>query len=137
MNHYITMLHEPKFPRVKGLGMTTIFCDIFLLNGNFGKYNNISPWLCSRERDSIWTHCTKHSHISSRITVNEALAHRYLQQYYDPDDEPVAEQPFRFDEEFDDYDRERLRTMIFRATEPQQFIARSNRQTPVVDQPME
>ena len=55
-----------------------------------------------------------------RITVNEALAHPYLRQYYDPEDEPVAELPFRFDEEFDDYDRERLKSMIFEATDPAQ-----------------
>jgi len=57
----------------------------------------------------------------TRITVNDALAHPYLRQYYDPEDEPVAEQPFSFDEEFDDYDRERLRQMIFTATDPVQF----------------
>ena len=51
------------------------------------------------------------------------MAHPYLRQYYDPDDEPVAEQPFRFDEEFDDYDRERLRNMIFQATDPAQFVS--------------
>jgi len=60
----------------------------------------------------------------TRITVNEALAHPYLRQYYDPEDEPVAELPFRFDEEFDDYDRERLKSMIFEATDPAQFINR-------------
>lgn len=64
----------------------------------------------------------------SRITVNEALAHPYLRQYYDPEDEPVAEQPFRFDEEFDDYDRERLRNMIFQATDPSQFANRGGQQ---------
>ena len=57
-----------------------------------------------------------------RITVNEALAHPYLRQYYDPEDEPVAELPFRFDEEFDDYDRERLKSMIFEATDPAQVL---------------
>ena len=56
-----------------------------------------------------------------RITVNEALAHEYLHQYYDPEDEPVSEQPFRFDEEFDNYNRERLRNMIFAATDPSHF----------------
>ena len=30
-----------------------------------------------------------------RILVEEALAHPYLEQYYDPADEPVAEEPFR------------------------------------------
>jgi len=57
----------------------------------------------------------------TRITVNEALAHEYLHQYYDPEDEPVSEQPFRFDEEFDNYNRERLRNMIFTATDPSHF----------------
>ena len=60
--------------------------------------------------------------IFRRITVNEALAHPYLRQYYDPEDEPVAELPFRFDEEFDDYDRERLKSMIFEATDPAQVL---------------
>jgi len=50
------------------------------------------------------------------------LAHPYLRQYYDPEDEPVAELPFRFDEEFDDYDRERLKSMIFEATDPAQVL---------------
>ena len=59
--------------------------------------------------------------ILRRITVNEALAHEYLHQYYDPEDEPVSEQPFRFDEEFDNYNRERLRNMIFTATDPSHF----------------
>ena len=50
------------------------------------------------------------------------MAHPYLRQYYDPEDEPVAELPFRFDEEFDDYDRERLKSMIFEATDPAQVL---------------
>merc|ERR1712123_305126 len=70
---------------------------------------------------------------NSRINVNDALAHPYLRQYYDPEDEPVAEQPFRFDEEFDDYDRERLKQMIFDATEPSQFRIRQQQ----MNQPME
>ena len=37
---------------------------------------------------------------------------------------------FWFDEEFDDYDRERLKQMIFDATEPNQFRNRAQ-------QPME
>lgn len=70
-----------------------------------------------------------------RISVGEALSHPYQAQYHDPGDEPVAEVPFRFDEEFDDYgkqgsshgnqsaffsipDRDRLREMIFEATKP-------------------
>ena len=83
-----------------------------------------------------------------RISVGDALSHAYQAQYHDPGDEPTAEVPFRFDEEFDDYgkrirspksalktgfqtpvsmetllnfaflDRDRLREMIFEATQP-------------------
>ena len=47
-----------------------------------------------------------------RITVEGALAHPYLEQYYDPDDEPVADQPFTFETELDDLPKERLKYMI-------------------------
>jgi mitogen-activated protein kinase 1/3 len=46
---------------------------------------------------------------NNRITVENALAHPYLEQYYDPDDEPVAEKPFTFDQELDDLPREKLK----------------------------
>lgn len=48
-----------------------------------------------------------------RITVEEALAHSYLEQYYDPEDEPVAEKPFTFQAELDDLPKERLKELIF------------------------
>jgi mitogen-activated protein kinase 1/3 len=32
----------------------------------------------------------------NRITVEETLAHPYLEQYYEPADEPVSEEPFGF-----------------------------------------
>merc|ERR1711971_312169 len=38
----------------------------------------------------------------SRLTVEQALAHPYLEAYYDPSDEPVAETPFKFEVEIDD-----------------------------------
>ncbi|KAK6467694.1 mitogen-activated protein kinase 1 [Huso huso] len=44
-----------------------------------------------------------------RITVEEALAHPYLEQYYDPTDEPVAEEPFTFNMELDDLPKEKLK----------------------------
>jgi len=52
-----------------------------------------------------------------RITVEEALAHPYLEQYYDPADEPVAEEPFTFETELDDLPKERLKELIFQETE--------------------
>jgi len=51
-----------------------------------------------------------------RVTVEQALAHPYLEQYYDPQDEPVAEQPFTFDTELDDLPKERLKELIYEAT---------------------
>ncbi|KAH8263102.1 hypothetical protein KR044_004369 [Drosophila immigrans] len=51
-----------------------------------------------------------------RIPVEEALAHPYLEQYYDPGDEPVAEVPFRINMENDDISRDALKSLIFEAT---------------------
>lgn len=51
-----------------------------------------------------------------RIVVEEALAHPYLEQYYDPADEPVAEEPFRFSMELDDLPKETLKQYIFEET---------------------
>ncbi|KAG1652081.1 Mitogen-activated protein kinase 1 [Nymphon striatum] len=51
-----------------------------------------------------------------RITVEEALAHPYLEQYYEPNDEPISEDPFRFEVELDDLPRERLKELIFEET---------------------
>ena len=48
-----------------------------------------------------------------RITVVAALQHPYLQQYYDPEDEPEASEPFDFHMELDDLPKERLKEMIF------------------------
>uniref|UniRef100_A0A672YP21 Mitogen-activated protein kinase n=1 Tax=Sphaeramia orbicularis TaxID=375764 RepID=A0A672YP21_9TELE len=46
----------------------------------------------------------------------EALAHPYLEQYYDPTDEPVAEEPFTFSMELDDLPKEKLKELIFEET---------------------
>lgn len=51
-----------------------------------------------------------------RQTVEELLAHPYLEQYYDPADEPVAEEPFTFEMELDDLPKERLKELIFQET---------------------
>ncbi|VVC33576.1 Protein kinase, ATP binding site,Mitogen-activated protein (MAP) kinase, ERK1/2,Protein kinase [Cinara cedri] len=53
---------------------------------------------------------------NNRITVEQALAHPYLEQYYDPADEPIAEEPFGFVTELDDLPRETLKQMIFAET---------------------
>ena len=50
---------------------------------------------------------------TKRITVEHALAHPYLEQYYDPADEPVAERPFTIKEELDDLPKEELKALIF------------------------
>ena len=37
----------------------------------------------------------------TRMTTEQALAHPYIAEYYDPDDEPVAEKPFSFEVKYD------------------------------------
>ena len=39
-----------------------------------------------------------------RMTAAEALAHPYLAQHHDPDNEPVAQESFSFDMDFEDRD---------------------------------
>lgn len=71
-----------------------------------------------------------------RIVVEDALAHPYLEQYYDPADEvscltvlvlihhrdtaftfqPVAEEPFKFEMELDDLPKEKLKELIYEET---------------------
>ncbi|XP_031552484.1 mitogen-activated protein kinase 1-like [Actinia tenebrosa] len=53
---------------------------------------------------------------NTRITIEESLAHPYLEQYYDPGDEPIAEEPFRFETELDDLPKESLKELIFQET---------------------
>ncbi|XP_029633024.1 mitogen-activated protein kinase 1 [Octopus bimaculoides] len=53
---------------------------------------------------------------NNRITVEMALAHPYLEQYYDPDDEPVTEKPFTFETELDDLPKEKLKWLIYDET---------------------
>ncbi|XP_028967706.1 mitogen-activated protein kinase ERK-A-like [Galendromus occidentalis] len=48
-----------------------------------------------------------------RITVEEALAHPYLEQYYDPADEPVAGTPFTAEMEIDNLPRETIKKLMF------------------------
>ncbi|KAG9313627.1 kinase-like domain-containing protein [Chiua virens] len=52
-----------------------------------------------------------------RITVEEALAHPYLEAYHDPDDEPVAPpldpEFFEFDLHKDDISREQLKELLY------------------------
>ena len=48
-----------------------------------------------------------------RITATQALEHSYLEQYYDPEDEPVMRQPFTFDMELDDLTTDQLKLLIF------------------------
>lgn len=54
---------------------------------------------------------------NTRITVEDALAHPYLQTYYDPADEPVCEEPFTREMEFDDLPKERLKQLIWDETQ--------------------
>ena len=49
----------------------------------------------------------------SRITVEEALRHPFLEQYHDPSDEPKAERPFDIDMENDDLPMVDLKKQLF------------------------
>ena len=51
-----------------------------------------------------------------RITVEEALAHTYMEAYYDPTDEPISDKPFTFDMEFDDLPTQQLKKMVHKVT---------------------
>lgn len=53
---------------------------------------------------------------NKRITVEQALQHPYLTQYYDPDDEPICEQPFTIEFENDELPKEELKKLIFNET---------------------
>ncbi len=48
-----------------------------------------------------------------RVSVEDALKHPYLAQYYDPSDEPIAPHPFTFDMELDDLPLPELKQLIF------------------------
>jgi len=63
-----------------------------------------------------------------RISVEDALAHPYLEQYYDPNDEPCCEDPFTFEMEFDDLPKETLKKLIFDETD--KFQINRNRMGP-------
>ena len=54
---------------------------------------------------------------SRRVSVEEALKHPYLAQYYDPLDEPIAPHLFTFDMELDDLPLPQLKQLIFEETE--------------------
>ncbi|CAB60996.1 Mitogen-activated protein kinase mpk-1 [Caenorhabditis elegans] len=53
----------------------------------------------------------------NRIDIEQALAHPYLEQYYDPGDEPVCEEPFTLEMEFDDLPKEKLKELIWEEAE--------------------
>ncbi|RUS81431.1 hypothetical protein EGW08_010815 [Elysia chlorotica] len=49
---------------------------------------------------------------SERITPERALSHRLLNNYHDPDDEPICVPAFNFDFEKEDMDKRQLRSVI-------------------------
>ena len=50
---------------------------------------------------------------NKRIDVCEALAHPYLKQHYDLNDEPIATHPFTVEMEMDDYPMPELKQLIW------------------------
>lgn len=77
-------------------------------------WNKLYPLADPKALDLLDKMLTFNPH--KRITVEEALAHPYLEQYYDPSDEPVATEPFTFETELDDLPKERLKQLIFEET---------------------
>ncbi|KAK9081005.1 hypothetical protein Syun_030685 [Stephania yunnanensis] len=53
---------------------------------------------------------------TNRITVEEALAHPYLERLHDEADEPVCPMPFSFEFEQQDLTEEQMKEMIYRET---------------------
>jgi mitogen-activated protein kinase 1/3 len=53
---------------------------------------------------------------SKRIDVSDALAHPYLKQHHDPNDEPIATHPFTVEMEMDDYPIPELKQLIWDET---------------------
>ncbi|KHN05707.1 Mitogen-activated protein kinase 3 [Glycine soja] len=51
---------------------------------------------------------------TKRITVEEALAHPYLEKLHDVADEPICMEPFSFDFEQQQLDEEQIKEMIYR-----------------------
>nr|CDJ91932.1 Serine threonine protein kinase-related domain containing protein [Haemonchus contortus] len=52
-----------------------------------------------------------------RIDIDQALAHPYFEQYHDPTDEPVCEEPFTYEMELDDLPKDKLKELIWQETE--------------------
>ncbi|XP_055713453.1 mitogen-activated protein kinase ERK-A [Phlebotomus papatasi] len=52
----------------------------------------------------------------NRYSVEEALSHPYLEQYYEPDDEPISDEPFSIAMELDDLPKETLKQLIYEET---------------------
>lgn len=74
---------------------------------------------------------------NKRITVEQALAHPYLEQYYDPEDEPVAEEPFTFEVELDNLQTDELKRLIFEESNPARFGDFRTRQVEPQDENVE
>ncbi|XP_063702959.1 mitogen-activated protein kinase ERK-A [Culicoides brevitarsis] len=77
-------------------------------------WNKLFPNADANALDLLGMMLTFNPH--KRISVEDALAHPYLEQYYDPADEPIAEEPFRFSMELDDLPKETLKQLIFEET---------------------
>merc|ERR1712232_905942 len=60
---------------------------------------------------------------SRRLTVEAALMDPYMSQYYEPSDEPIADEPFSFEQELDDLPKEKLKELIFETIKGFQSVA--------------
>ncbi|CAI9178762.1 unnamed protein product [Rangifer tarandus platyrhynchus] len=72
-------------------------------------WNRLFPNADSQALDLLDKMLTFNPH--KKIEVEQALAHLYLEQYYDLSDEPITEAPFKFDMELDDLPKEKLKEL--------------------------
>lgn len=55
---------------------------------------------------------------TKRISINDSLQHPFVKDYYYPDDEPDATEPFTYSDELENPGQELLMTLLYDATSP-------------------
>jgi len=111
----------------KYLKRTSITCFYFLVNERSRIYVSLLPNRKRKPWKQLFPNASDLAlnmlddllifNPNRRVTIEQALKHPYLTQYYDPTDEPVASQPFTFDMELGDLPLSQLKQLIFEEIE--------------------